>query len=183
MPTPDRRNIVAAREAALRFRELTALGDDPRPRVAWIETLSDLLAALHHLADIEVGPDAFTECLRQADFNYDGVVNLSDFNRLAANFGLSAAGPEVTAQDWARLASAVPEPTALGLTAVAAAGYLIARQRRCALSLQTKTPAVDRKGGVQPPAVTGFCADSSAGRRSRAARSFARSATRPAAAC
>ena len=70
MPTPDRRNIDAAREAALRFRELTALGDDPRPRVAWIETLSDLLAALHHLADIEVGPDAFTECLRQADFNY-----------------------------------------------------------------------------------------------------------------
>lgn len=70
MSAPDRRNIDAAREAALRFRELTALGDNPRPRVAWIETLSDLLAALHHLADVEVGADAFAECLRQADFNY-----------------------------------------------------------------------------------------------------------------
>jgi hypothetical protein len=70
MSTPGRRNIDAAREAALRFRELTALGDDPRPRMAWMETLSDLLAALHHLADIEVGPDAFAECLRQSDFNY-----------------------------------------------------------------------------------------------------------------
>jgi len=70
MPTPDRRNIDAAREAAFRFREFTALGDDTRPRVAWIETLSELLAALHHLADVEVGTDAFAECLRQADFNY-----------------------------------------------------------------------------------------------------------------
>jgi len=67
---PDRRNIDAAREAALRFRELTALGDDPRPRVAWTETLSELLTALHHLADFEVGSDAFAECLRQADFSY-----------------------------------------------------------------------------------------------------------------
>ncbi len=70
MSAPDRRNIDAAREAALRFRDLTALGDDPRPRVAWIETLSELLAALHHLADFEVGPNAFAECLRQAEFNY-----------------------------------------------------------------------------------------------------------------
>lgn len=70
MSASDRRNIDAAREAALRFRELAALGDDPRPRVAWIETLSELFAALHHLADYEVGPDAFAECLRQADFNY-----------------------------------------------------------------------------------------------------------------
>jgi hypothetical protein len=46
----------------------------------------------------------------QGDFNYDGNVNLSDFNRLASNFGLSAAGPEVTPQDWARLGAAVPEP-------------------------------------------------------------------------
>lgn len=70
MSAHGRRNIDAAREAALRFRELTALGDDPRPRVAWIETLSELLAALHHLADHEIGLDAFAECLRQADFNY-----------------------------------------------------------------------------------------------------------------
>ena len=53
-----------------RPRALAALGDDPRPRVAWIETLSELLAALHHLADFEVGPNAFAECLRQAEFNY-----------------------------------------------------------------------------------------------------------------
>ena len=70
MTTPDRRNVAAARDAALRFRAHTALGDDPRPRVAWIETLSELLAALHHLADHEVGSDAFAECLRQAEFNY-----------------------------------------------------------------------------------------------------------------
>ena len=42
----------------------------PRPRAAWIETFSELLAALHHLADIEIGPDAFAECLRRAEFNY-----------------------------------------------------------------------------------------------------------------
>jgi hypothetical protein len=47
----------------------------------------------------------------QGDFNYDGTVNLTDFNALAVNFGLSAAGPEVSPQDWAALASAVPEPT------------------------------------------------------------------------
>jgi len=44
------------------------------------------------------------------DFNYDGLVNLTDFNQLAANFGVSAAGPGVTPEDWAALASAVPEP-------------------------------------------------------------------------
>lgn len=70
MSAPDRRAIHAAREAALRFREVTALGDDPRPRVAWIETRSELLAALHHLADHEIGPNAFAECPRHADFNY-----------------------------------------------------------------------------------------------------------------
>ena len=70
MSAPDRRNIDAAREAALRFRELTALGDDPRPRVAWIETLSDLLAALHHLADQEIGEYGFDICLDRAAFNY-----------------------------------------------------------------------------------------------------------------
>jgi len=37
-------------------------------------------------------------------------VNLADFNVLAANFGLSAAGPEVTPQDWAQLGPSVPEP-------------------------------------------------------------------------
>jgi hypothetical protein len=49
----------------------------------------------------------------QGDFTYDARVNLEDFNRLAANFGLSAAGSEVTPEDWAALASAVPEPHAV----------------------------------------------------------------------
>ena len=53
----------------------------------------------------------------QGDFNYDGNVNLNDFNRLAASFGLSAAGPQVTAQDWARLGAAVPEPALIGCAA------------------------------------------------------------------
>jgi hypothetical protein len=48
-----------------------------------------------------------------ADFNRDNVTNLADFNILAANFGLSAAGPDVIARDWAALASAVPEPATL----------------------------------------------------------------------
>lgn len=69
-PDPDRRNIDAAREAALLFREVTALGDDPRPEMAWTETLSDLLAALHHLADQEIGPEGFAVCLQRAEFNY-----------------------------------------------------------------------------------------------------------------
>jgi hypothetical protein len=56
------------------------------------------------------------------DSTYDGTVNLDDFNRMAANFGLSAAGPQVTPQDWAALASVVPEPIVavggcLGVTA------------------------------------------------------------------
>jgi autotransporter-associated beta strand protein len=47
----------------------------------------------------------------QADFNHDGLVNLADFNLLASNFGLTATGPDVKPQDWASLASAVPEPS------------------------------------------------------------------------
>ena len=47
------------------------------------------------------------------DFNYDTDVNLLDFNLLAANFGMSAAGAHVTPEDWAALASAVPEPGSL----------------------------------------------------------------------
>ena len=54
----------------------------------------------------------------QGDFNYDGNVNLQDFNRLAANFGLSAAGPTVTPDDWARLGAAVPEPAGASVLAV-----------------------------------------------------------------
>jgi hypothetical protein len=55
-------------------------------------------------------------------------VNLQDFNRLAANFGLSASPGGPTPQDWANLAAAVPEPSAAGL--VASAGLLLARRRR-----------------------------------------------------
>ncbi len=65
------------------------------------------------------------------DFNYDGSVNLNDFNLLAGNFGLSAAGSEVTPQDWSNLAAAVPEPSLLILTGVPAlAGTRSLRRRR-----------------------------------------------------
>jgi hypothetical protein len=66
------------------------------------------------------------------DFNYDGNVNLSDFNLLAGNFGLSAAGSEVTPQDWANLAAAVPEPGA----ALLAMPFLFGRRRRILLPVR-----------------------------------------------
>jgi hypothetical protein len=62
------------------------------------------------------------------DFNADGVVNLTDFNILAANFGMSAGGSAVTPSDWVALASVVPEP-ALGLSCLALLP-LIRRHRR-----------------------------------------------------
>jgi autotransporter-associated beta strand protein len=65
----------------------------------------------------------------QGDFDYNGIVNLADFNRLAANFGQSAAGTEVTPEDWANLASAIPEPSSLGLAAVAGLAMLKRRRR------------------------------------------------------
>jgi hypothetical protein len=64
------------------------------------------------------------------DFDYNGLVNLQDFNRLAANFGLSAAGPHVTPQDWARLGAAIPEPGALGAMIAACSGSMLRRRRR-----------------------------------------------------
>lgn len=64
------------------------------------------------------------------DFNYDGTVNLSDFNLLAANFGLSASGTGVTPEDWATLAAAVPEPTAIGFASIVAATTLLRRRSR-----------------------------------------------------
>ncbi|MCZ2109621.1 MAG: hypothetical protein LC118_08650 [Dehalococcoidia bacterium] len=69
-PTPDRRHIAAAREVALRFRELTGIGDDPNPVAAWTDTLADLIASLHHLADVEIGSDGFETVLERAAFNY-----------------------------------------------------------------------------------------------------------------
>jgi hypothetical protein len=66
----------------------------------------------------------------QGDFTYDGRVNLDDFNRLAGNFGLSAAGAHVTPQEWFQLASAVPEPTTLGVVAALACARGSRRRRR-----------------------------------------------------
>jgi hypothetical protein len=53
------------------------------------------------------------------DFTNDALVNLNDFNVLAANFGMSASGTTVTPEDWAALASGVPEPGALSLLGLA----------------------------------------------------------------
>ena len=66
----------------------------------------------------------------QGDFTYDTLVNLDDFNRLAGNFGLSAAGPSITPDDWARLGAAAPEPTMVGSSVVAAFARLSGRRRR-----------------------------------------------------
>jgi hypothetical protein len=65
------------------------------------------------------------------DFNYDGTINLADFNRLAANFGMSASGAVVTPQDWANLAAAIPEPGALASVAAAGVLGLATRRRKC----------------------------------------------------
>jgi T5SS/PEP-CTERM-associated repeat protein/autotransporter-associated beta strand protein len=66
----------------------------------------------------------------QGDFNYDGSVNLSDFNLLAANFGLGASANGPTAQDWASLSAAVPEPTSLAALAIGVLTMLRRRSRR-----------------------------------------------------
>jgi autotransporter-associated beta strand protein len=64
---------------------------------------------------------------RQGNFNYDNIVNLQDFNRLAANFGLVASPGGPTPADWAALASAVPEPSSLLLLGL---GSGLLRRRR-----------------------------------------------------
>ncbi len=69
-PGPDRRHVDAARAVALRFRALTGIGDDPNPSAAWTDTIAELMTALHHLADVEVGDDGFDTCLGRAAFNY-----------------------------------------------------------------------------------------------------------------
>lgn len=69
-PSPDRRNIDAARDVALQFRALTGIGDDPNPVAAWTDTIAELIAALHHLADFEIGERGFEVCIDRATFNY-----------------------------------------------------------------------------------------------------------------
>ncbi len=67
-----------------------------------------------------------------ADFTGDGLVTLSDFNVLASQFGFVAAGPNgPTPQDWAALASAVPEPASLGVLLIGLCS-LSRRNRRLA---------------------------------------------------
>jgi thermolabile hemolysin len=65
-----------------------------------------------------------------ADFNGDGLVNLVDFNILAAQFGVSAGGAGVSPQDWSTLAATVPEPGALLSLVPVASGFALARRRR-----------------------------------------------------
>lgn len=73
LPNPDHGQIDAAREVALQFRALTGIGDDPNPVAAWTDTIAELIAALHHLADLEIGEDGFDGCLHRAalDYAYD----------------------------------------------------------------------------------------------------------------
>ncbi|MGD0141503.1 MAG: PEP-CTERM sorting domain-containing protein, partial [Tepidisphaeraceae bacterium] len=81
----------------------------------------------------------------QGDFNYDGLVNATDFNELAANFnqgvsGAASAG-DVAALDAFAVAnglslptSSVPEPASAVIMVVAGLGIL-ARRRRSDLFL------------------------------------------------
>ena len=59
-----------------------------------------------------------------------GRVNLSDFNVLAANFGITAGAGDPTPSDWSALSSAVPEPGSVAL--LAAIATLQLRRRRAA---------------------------------------------------
>jgi len=69
-PSPDRRHVDAAREVALHFRSLTGIGDDTNPVAAWTDTIAELIAALHHIADVEIGEQGFDGCLECAAFDY-----------------------------------------------------------------------------------------------------------------
>jgi hypothetical protein len=64
------------------------------------------------------------------DFNYDGSVGQTDFNLLAANFGLSAGPDGPTPQDWATLAAAIPEPSLMVLVPLALLGILVLKRVR-----------------------------------------------------
>ena len=58
---------------------------------------------------------------QDGDFNYTGNVDLIDFNALAAQFGLSGSAGGPTPQDWANLASVVPEPSIAAFSLLALA--------------------------------------------------------------
>jgi len=76
----------------------------------------------------------------QGDTNYDGAVDVTDLGNLASNYGghlatgPSAGGAEVmvagTLATVATGGAAVPEPTALGLLGIGAAGLFGGRRRR-----------------------------------------------------
>jgi autotransporter-associated beta strand protein len=73
----------------------------------------------------------------QGDFNYDGKINGADFASLAGNFNKGASGAaDVTAIDafaqanGLSLTTSVPEPTTLGVMALAGAGLLRRRRSR-----------------------------------------------------
>ena len=65
-------------------------------------------------------------------------MNLQDFNRLAANFGLAAAGEVVSSGDWSALASAVPEPVGAACVLLLALGARRAHAREES-SIPTRT--------------------------------------------
>ena len=65
----------------------------------------------------------------QGDFTFDGLVNLSDFNRLAANYNQVASPDGPTPEDWSNLAAAmVPEPG--GMIVLGASATLATLRRR-----------------------------------------------------
>ena len=64
------------------------------------------------------------------DFTYGGAVTLADFNLLAGNFGYQATGPTLTPHDWSTLAAVVPEPSLLAAAAPLVACTLLRRARR-----------------------------------------------------
>ena len=71
----------------------------------------------------------------EADFNGDGTVNLSDFNVLAGNFGQAGVAGGPAPQAWATLSAAVPEPGSVGAIITLGATVLTLRRRRAARSL------------------------------------------------
>jgi hypothetical protein len=84
--------------------------------------------------------NASTSRWGQGDFNGDGVVNVGDLGLLSTNYGANAStgapGAPIDLYQAAALAgldaSAVPEPSALGLAAMGATALLRRRRRHTA---------------------------------------------------